>query len=156
MRIDEKNAAAAAANFRSVQDMRMKLLDNLQKVGQADPKLMEEARKAYPDLIKSNLPQFQKLDALGRLVNRLAGVADPAAIRKFWDSSIKTSLNTVLQSNMARNLNDATAFTTLSNAIAQEVLKKATTEEERKIAGAVQGVINLDLREVSKIGRAHV
>jgi hypothetical protein len=149
MRIDEKNAAAAAAAFKSVQDMRMKMLQNMQTAGQLDPKLYEEARQAYPNFVKGNAAAIDKLNAVGRLVNRLAGVARPDQIRKFWDSSISPAVNQVLQSSMAKNLNDATAFTTLSDAIAREVLKRATTDEERKIAGAVQGVINQDLRVVS-------
>jgi hypothetical protein len=149
MRIDEKNAAAAAAQFRAVQDMRMKLLDGIRAGAQADPKMYEEARKAYPAFVKGNAAAIDKLNAVSTLVNRLAGVARPDQIRKFWDSSVAPAVNQILQSNMARALNDATAFTTLSDAINREVLKRATTEEERKIAGAVQGVINQDLRVVS-------
>lgn len=149
MRIDEKNAAAAAASFKAVQDMRLKMLENMQMAGQMDPKLAEEARKAYPDFVKGHSAAIDKLNTVGRLVNRLAAVARPDQIRKFWDSSVSVALNQVLQSSMAKNLNDATAFTTLSDAISREVLKRATTDEERKIAGAIQGVINKDLRVVS-------
>jgi hypothetical protein len=149
MRIDEKNAAAAAAQFRAVQDMRMKLLDGIRAGAQADPKMYEEARKAYPAFVKGNAAAIDKLNAVSTLVNRLAGAARPDQIRKFWDSSVAPAVNQILQSNMAKNLNDATAFTVLSDAINREVLKRATTDEERKIAGAVQGVINQDLRVVS-------
>jgi len=149
MRIDEKNAAAAAAAFKSVQDMRMRLLEGMQNVGQVNPELLKEARSAYPDMMKAHADAFGKLEAVGKLASAIAGSARPDQIRAFWNSAISPAVNDILQSKMAQNLNDAKAYDVLSNAIMRQVLTKAVTPEQRKIAGALQGVINRELRVIS-------
>ena len=149
MRIDEKNAAAAAAAFRSVQDMRMKLLAGMQNVGQVSPELLKEARSAYPDLVKSHKEELSKLEAVGKLASAVAGSARPDQIRAFWSSAVTPAVNEVLQSKMAQSLNDSKAYDVLSNAIMRKILDKAITPEQRKVASALQGVINRELRVLS-------
>ena len=149
MRIDEKNAAAAAASFRSVQDMRMKLLAGMQNVGQVSPELLKEARSAYPDLVKSHKEELSKLEAVGKLASAVAGSARPDQIRAFWSSAVTPAVNEVLQSKMAQSLNDSKAYDVLSNSIMRKILDKAITPEQRKVASALQGVINRELRVLS-------
>lgn len=151
MRIDEKNSAAAAAQFKSVQDMRMRLLQAAQQAGQANPEMAKDLALRYDSILKGHKPALDAAMAFGNLTKTLMEARDPQGLKNFWNSSVTKAINDATDKANAAIQSDKTAswWDVMRKALAEEVGKSAVTPEQKKLNAAAQRLINLNLREVS-------
>jgi hypothetical protein len=151
MRIDEKNAAAAAAQSARVQSIRMKLLEQAQAAGQANPELAKDLAVRYDSILKGHKPALDAAMAFGNLAKTLRDAQDPQALKDYWNSSVLKAVNAATDKANAAIQSDKNArwFDVMRTAVSEEIGSKAVTPEQKKLAAAAQRLINLNLREVS-------
>lgn len=151
MRIDEKNAAAAAAQSRAIQETRMRLLEAAQKATQADPEMAKDLALRYDSILKGHKPALDAAMAFGNLSKTLRDAQDPQALKDYWNSSVLKAVNAATDKANAAIQSDKNArwFDVMRTAISEEIGSKAVTAEQKRLAAAAQRLINLNLREVS-------
>lgn len=151
MRIDEKNAAAAAAQSARVQSIRMKLLEQVQAAGQANPEMAKDLAVRYDSILKGHKPALDAAMAFGNLAKNLRDAQDPQALKDYWNSSVIKAVDEASNKANAAIQSDKSAswFQVMGKSLAEEINRKAVTPEQKKLAATATRLINLNLREVS-------
>jgi hypothetical protein len=151
MRIAEKNAAAAAAQSARVQEMRMKMLDQMQRATQADPALAEDMAKRYPDLYTKFDNKIRTSNGLANLAKTITGAGDPQALKDYWNTTVTKAYRDVLSKVEGDIASDpkTSFFDGMRLALVRKLTQDATTPEQKQLAAAVQQLVNYNLRDIS-------
>lgn len=153
MRIAEKNAAAAASQFKAVQEMRMKMLDQMQRATQADPALAEDMAKRYPDLYTKFDNKIRTSNGLAALANTINSSRDPQALKDYWNTTVTKAYRDVLakvEGDIASNP-QTSFFAGLQTALVRKLQQDVATgtPEQKQLAAAAQQLVNYNLRDIS-------
>lgn len=151
MRIAEKNAAAAAAQSARVQEMRMKMLDQMQRATQADPALAEDMAKRYPELYTKYDNKIRSSNGLAALAKTITEAGNPQALKDYWNTTVTKAYRDVLAKVEGDIASDPKTgfFDGLRTALVRKLQQDAATPEQKQLAAAVQQLVNYNLRDIS-------